>query len=299
MISPSEYFKGFQVNHFDYKQLVNKHLLELKDEEIYKLINTVIDGNKEEFLRSVKMDVRLTFLLSVETLFELIFSLLPENGGVDDRALMYKLARKEFNNKDIRDFVNGKASRLDDLKKELEYPDGKKNDILQHIFYFNLRFDKYKDQVKSSLEVIEKTIKTLASELSDREELNCYKHGFRSVPMWKSISVINAETNDRIKFDLNDSVTIFSQDEKKGTFEVLTKTLDPIRDIELTNQTSKLISNIINPRKILANPQEGRNVMFHFFDENSLQTAKKVNVDASKIKFTGTLEKNEKESNKK
>ena len=291
MYRPEEFYHGFQVNHFDYKQLNNRLLLNLSDEEIQKIIKLVVNGSKEEYLRSVKGDIRLTFLLSIETLFELIFSLLPnEKNQINDTTLIYRLVEKKPYYEEIRKFNKGEKSKLDWLKKDFNFNNGQKAPFLRHVFYFGLWKDEINESVEKSLPVIEDALKILAHELSNREELNSYKHGLRSIPFMKSLILAEPETlKEKIKFDMDDSVTIYSHNKKTGVREFLTKQFDPERDMALTHVASNLINNIIQPRKTLYKKGKSEDTLpiIFFFDED-LKNASKTHVQMQDFRYTIT-----------
>ena len=291
MYRPEEFYHGFQVSHFDYKQLNNRFLLNLPDEEIKKLIQPVVNGSKEEFLRSVKGDIRLTFLLSIETLFELIFSLLPnEKNQINDATLIYRLVEKKPYYEEIRKFSKKEKSKLDWLKKDINFNNGRKVPFLRHIFYFGLWKDEIVESVEKSLPVIEDALRILAQELSNREELNSYKHGLRSIPFMKSLILAEPETlKEKIKFDMGDSVTIYSHNKRTGVREFLTKQFDPERDMALTHVASNLINNIIQPRKALHKKGKSEDTLpiIFFFDED-LKKASEAHVQIQDFRYTIT-----------
>lgn len=295
MFNPLEFYHGFQVNHFDYKQINNHFLLNLPEDQMQPLIDEVFKGTKEEFLRSVKSDIRLTFLLSIETLFELIFGLLPDdNNHLHDYTLIKNLVKKIPYYEEIRKFNKGEKSKLDWLQEKVKFGNGETGPFIRHLFYCGQWKNNISESIQNSLPVIEQALRILAQELTHREELNSYKHGLRNISALKSLSILDVKTHkEHLKFDLNDSVTIYSYNKKKRLHEFLTKQFDPERDIALTHFASNLINNIIQPRKTLhktRNHKGGDPLMF--FYEEDLERASKVNVKLQDLKYTITEEHN-------
>lgn len=293
MFSSQEFYHGFQINHFDYKQLNNRYLLERPNKEIEKIIKPILGGNIEEFKRSVKVDIRLTFLLSIETLFELIFALLPDKKGiVHDADLIFQLAKKTFYYDELRKFNKGEPSKLDHLKTERSYQNGRSGTLLRHLFYFGLWKDEVEQQIQSSLATIDDALKILSGELSNREELNSYKHGFRGIPFVKSFMLADFKTHEKkLNFEIDDSVTIYSYNKETEAHEYLTKSFDPDRDMLLTHTTSNLIYNIIQPRKVLFKKDKQEDIPYLMFFDEELKKASKVNVNIQDLKITSTPEK--------
>ncbi len=287
IFKPEEFYIGFQLNYFDYRQVNNKYLLNLGDQGIAKLIQPILNGSKEEFLKSVRADIRLTFLLCVETLFELIFALLPDkNGKIDDKSLILRLAQKTQHQEDIRNFYQGEKSRLDSLDLNLSHSNGKQGTVLRHIFYYSLWKEELNKDIDSSLEVIKNSLKIVAKELTNREELNSYKHGLRGIPFLKSFMIVQKEDpSKKLKFNIDDSVTIYSFNKKTKSHEFLTKSFDSERDMLLTHHTSLLINNIIQLRKSLLPSERNKDYPVFLFEKEGLENASKVNVELQEFTF--------------
>lgn len=296
MYDPKEFYKGFQLNYFDYKQISNKHLLELPDEEVSKLIKPVLQSKISEFRQNIKLDIRLTFLLSLETLFELIYALLPDkNGKMNDENIMLKLSQKSLFNEDLRKFANNEKSIFNKLDAPLFDKTGQKSFVLRHIFFFGLFKPKIEKNIKNSCSTILQILKKLARELSDRRELNSFKHGFRGVRFMETISFQQVDDPDKkLKFNLKDSITVYNFNKQQSKHEFLTKPLDFQRDINLTHLTSNLIGNIIVLRKAIESKEKNLELPIHFFPDSLLVDPFKSNVDLTHINFSyDVLNKNE------
>ena len=53
MFSLEDFYRGYQLNHFDYKQMVNEYLLNLPTDDMQKFIKDVKGSSQEEFRRTV------------------------------------------------------------------------------------------------------------------------------------------------------------------------------------------------------------------------------------------------------
>jgi len=288
MFKPEEFFDGFQINHFDYKQINNRRLLELSDEEIESRISDLIAGSKQDFIRSVRADIRFTFLLSIETLFELVMALLPDRKGrINDKNILLTMVQKKPNYEDIRNFAFGKASKLDLLHTHVKYTNGKKETVLRHIFYYKIWDNQNENEIVASLKVIQDSLKILAKELTNRDELNSYKHGLRGIPFLKNLKFLQVDNpNKELNLNLGDSVTFYSYNKKSKSHEFLTKSFDSERDMLLTHYVSNLVFNIIEPRKCLKPGNTGKSCSVLLFESTGLETVSKVNVEVQDLRST-------------
>lgn len=288
---PEEFYKTFNLNHFDIKQRYNSYLLDLGDDKVKELNRPLSFVSEEDFKTSLKLDIRFTYLLAIETLFELVFSLLPEEGKVvREFQIIERLIDDKRHYSEIRKFSKGEESRLDLLSKELDHKDIQ-GTFLRFLFYRGITDPSLNDDVNSSLMIIDQVLRTLASEIADRSEINAHKHGLRGVSVWKGFGFANANNlEDKVEFNIEDSVSYLSK--SKGGYQFLTKALDPERDIKMTRLVSNLIRNIINPRKASimnkktakgAKPSE---IHIHFFTQKTYDDFNTYHVEIDDIRQT-------------
>lgn len=287
MIPPEYFYKGFQLNHFDNKQLSNQFLLELSDEKIKEITKHVLNSSVRDFKRSVKIDIRLTFLLAVESLFEMIFGLLPnKNGLIEDKYLLYNLSKPSYNSEDIRNYANNEKSKLDFLHEKIKYKDGRLSIFMRHVFYFGIQAVERENEIESSISTLEKTLRILAKELSIRDELNSYKHGMRGINFFKKLIMKSVDKPDStIEFGVDESVTVFSIDKQTNSPAFFVKSLDTSRDIELTTITANLIYNIIYLRRVYFYP--GKELpLFFIYNDDQINAASKENVQIQNLRYS-------------
>lgn len=293
MFQYPEFYHGFQINHFRYKQLINKRFFDLSDEEINSILDETDTGSKEELIKSVKIDIRFTFLLSVETLFELIFGLLPnDKGEINDAMLLKKIVEKNFFYEEIRKFNNREKSRLDLLEKDYIICN-KKIPFIRHLFYFGIFGEELLNSIDNSLLIVRQLIPVLAEELAFREEYNSYKHGLRGISHISKLSIMDVDSDqNQIDFNFDDSLTFYSFNKQTGEHQYLTKALDWQKDIIQTEIVTKLINNIIQPRKTMYNKNKIKgDLPIYFLMEDDLTYALKSNVEIQDFIYTLTPDK--------
>lgn len=293
MFQYPEFYHGFQINYFRNKQLINKRFFDLPDTEINKILSETDTGSKEELIKSVKIDIRFTFLLSVETLFELIFGLLPnEKNEINDAMLLKKIVEKNLYFEEVRKFNNDKPSKLDLLEKECLILN-RRIPFIRHLFYFGIFNDELIEMIDNSLITIRQLIRILAKELTFREEFNGYKHGLRGIAHYSKLSILDVENQEvQAEFNFGDSLTFYSFDKKTGEHQYVTKVLDWQKDIIQTEIVTKLINNIIQPRKAIYDKERIKgDLPIYFFTEEDLTNAENSNVEIQDFTYTLTPNK--------
>jgi hypothetical protein len=153
--------------------------------------------------------------------------------------------------------------------------------------------DDFFSHVNQSIIAIKSAIKTLAMDFSQREEYNAYKHGIRIFPSYKSIHFVDAATMEQhIEFDLSNSVSYYTFNDKLNVAKITTKLFDSERDFLMTRLGSNLIFTLINYRDIMINT-EGRKkddkIAIRFFDINSVEDCKQHHVDVQDIVFSNQI----------
>jgi hypothetical protein len=271
MINAKEFYLGFQADYYAYRALRLKKEMELLKENPSSFPLEIYDYSFEDHLRSIKIDIRQTYFQAIETLFELIVSMKPVDGVVNDSRILKNLVKKKDHYNDIRLFAEGKGG-LDFLDQEVIQ--GKvKIMALQYLFYglLDLRED---NKLQESLEAITRILKITATDISDRREYNSYKHGLRIFPHASMFQVHIPETGaEIIHWDLKDSMTFVHEDDKEKTLSVITKMFDPERDLNMTFLCNNLISNLIMIRRRELN--QGKTVSITFFRHDEVERCSK------------------------
>ena len=294
MIDIKIFYHAFQINYFDYKlaylTYAEGHYKELNQE------NNILNYSEKDFVLAIKSDIRQTLFQAIETLFEVIFALLPdENGKISDIEIMRTLSKGDFPYKKIQDIVENKKN-LEFLDKQVKLSSKKIVSLGEYVFYHNITATgDYVDRIKVSLEAIKSGLYALAKEFSDRKEYNCYKHGLRLVPAMNFLKIARADNMKQIaNFDLSNSLTYYTEDEKQGKIEFVTKVFDTERDKRLIQLCSGLLWNIIKIRDVainkLPNNQSG-SCQICFFDNDMILKSNKVTIPMNNFRLTVTRSK--------
>jgi hypothetical protein len=292
MITPEQFYQGFQADYFAYRQLRLKNELDslLKDPTAATL-DSIYDYSFDDHLRSIKIDIRQTYFQSIETVFELLFSFKPSGSLIRDDLVLQNLIKRKDHYEDIRKFAEGKGG-LEFLEQTFDY--GELGSVLgiQYLFYGLLKDDKLSGQLTESLQAIRIILKIIARDISDRKEYNSYKHGLRIFPMSNFFSIHDHKTKEEIlKWDIKDSMSFMEKDEKTGQIDVVTKLFDPERDRNLTIMCNNLISNIIMIRRG-AFQKEGKKTAIMPFNTVDVERLSKPNVAIQDLKISTIPVKN-------
>ncbi|MEP1095920.1 MAG: hypothetical protein ABJG78_12465 [Cyclobacteriaceae bacterium] len=287
MIQPKSFYEGFQINHYDIKQINNKYLLDMSDDEIEKVTSKLIKSSKEEFLRSVKMDVRFTYLLAIETLFEIIFALIPDDPKLNDHQILRFLTKRANHYEDIRCYANSEPSKLDTLDGKAVLNNGEESSLWHYMLYLGLGGDEYRTSIDESLKAIQKALKLFAKDLSDRDELNGYKHGLRGIRHMVSFQTSPKGSPEKqyLNFHTNDALSFYSFDSKSEEHVIKTMEFDSDRDINMTHLASNILYCIIEPRKYIYGNKIGEEIRYIYFKEEDLDKASKPNVKFQNMIF--------------
>ena len=278
---PKIFYKSFQVNYYDYKQLSLKYILENTDK--LNLDKVVLDYNKKDFERAIKSSIRQTYFHAIETLFELIFALCPNQDGlINEVEIIRTISISRFPYKRIEGIAKDEKN-LEFLDQEIHAGD-KKFTLGHFIFFIGITKKEMVKELNDNLEVIKHGLKILAKDFSDRREYNSYKHGLRIMPALKSFTLASPTNKDlKLTWDLEDSMTFYTEN-KSGELEFITKTFDSDRDINMTSFCSNLIWNIITLRRarFFKDKQE---IPILLFDKDSIDKAQKQNVKIQDLKY--------------
>ena len=293
MFSNIDFYSAYQYDYYVYKISLLQSIL--KKPESFK--NDFLDGNLdgfilEDFIRVLKSEIRQSYFHNIETLFELIFALIPEEGVAKDLDLFINLSTSNWRNnfkriQKINSQIDG-LSFLDDTIKidEIDNPIS----IARYIFYYGMLPDKkipkeYINLIDSSLSAIKTGLKIIASDFCEREEYNGYKHSLRVIPATKGFQLIDKLSEKvLLDLDLKESMSYITKNSELNEIILHTKLFDTDRDSQMVLFCSNLISNIIQLRKggLSKTQQEGQ-FPIHFFGEDQVIKMSKKNIKADLI----------------
>lgn len=301
----------------DYKNFYNSYLKEYHEVRAIYLknllssvdqINSVIKKNEinaqdinisltnnTKFI--IQADLRQNYFHSIETFFEFFFAFLPKNGKIpDNRNIIRHLVKSNWNQnyKRIKHIAEGKM-KLNILDQKIDFLEYNVS-VGHYLFYIGTfskeKFDdKYQDSIKKSIEAIKKVIKTLAIDFSNRDEYNAYKHTMRAFPAFSSVHLLDADSLDeKIKFDLSNSVSYQTYNDKENETTVKTKLFDPERDFKMAKICSQLIFNMIKLRSIVFGSQKEERkkekVPIIIFNQEGIDYSIKHNVEIQDLSFS-------------
>jgi hypothetical protein len=274
IFKPEDFYKNFETDYFLFSQELNRSNLENKD--LFNTIKQKFSWVEEESYRlSVLMQIRFQTLLCINTLFELIFNLLPdENGYIPDKELILRMnSFQELKPSEIAYWLNGEKSKLDKLLQPITYKNGDVKELIYHLFYFGQ--PKTDDLAKSVSNLVE-MLKVMGKEISDTSEINSFKHGMRGVVDPRYFKILNKETEEDImNFDFSESISFYSYHKKEKCFTINYRKLAQERDYNLTVYASLLLKAIVTPRKKSFHKNETKEEIINILisDENLEQVA--------------------------
>lgn len=292
------------VDYFLFKQATYKNILDNFDKIGDVVLFDVQDYSKDDYFKTLKSSIRMTYFHAIETLFELIFAIeqgvLKEINEHQDELILQRLASSDFRRNFERIEEIGSEQQLELDKLDVIFRFKTVNEpisLLRYIFYYTLTPDKttfdksYWDKMEESLKAIKSVLITLAKDFSDRKEYNSYKHGLRILPLSRKFQAFKNDTNKEIiNLDFSDSMTFIHQ--HKNELSIITKAFDTERDFKMTIVVSYLIANIINIRKGLFFNKEGDQTYVRFFDSTLIDDLSKSNISARDLKFILTYTNN-------
>lgn len=291
MIDPKSFYSHFQINYFNYKLAYLQNAL--NNYPVFEKEKVILEYSDKDFLLAIKSDIRQTLFQAIESVFEFFYALNPnEEGHIIDREIMRTLSRAEFHYSKIKDIADD-INTLEYLDQPLKLSDGTLVPLGEYIFYFGIHsIERFKSKKEESLMAIKTALHLLALEFSDRREYNCYKHGLRIIPALSNLQVMAVEDQSKcFTWDLNDSMTYYTEDEKANKFEFVTKVFDSQRDIKLIRICCDLLWNIVKLRDIAFNKAGKIDGSLHifFFNKDLVKDAYKMNVSIQNLRFTAAL----------
>jgi len=294
MIDPKDFYSTFQVNYFDYKQAYQSYAL--KNIKEFGLEDKILDYSEKDFRQAIKSDIRQTLFQAIETVFDLVYALTKtRRGKYLDVEILRTLSFPTLYYDRIGKIAKDKLE-LDFLDKEVYLEDNISVTLCEYIFYFGAAENQdFRPKIIESLGAIKEALYILAKEFSDRKEYNSYKHGLRIVPALTYFIIQNPTTKKNLgKWDLSDSMTYYSENEKSGKMEFITKVFDTDRDLKLTSLCSNLIWNIIKLRDLAFNkkkPGEIVSLKVILFTKDIVSEANTINTSFQNLRLSTTVRK--------
>lgn len=302
-----QFFSGYLVDHFLYKQRVLFNALRDAERRVPRTITRVrekltawfrkslvlvtppaVRGLKDvdygAYARTLRLEIRATYFQEIETLFELIFGLEPRGNVIDNRRIWYFLATSKWqkNYDRIGEIASGDTAFLD---REITAGKNLKVPFIQYLFYFGVTNPSMLEAVKASFDPIKKFLLAFAKEFSNRDEYNAFKHSLRIMPMLQNVQIgPHGFTKPSVVLDLSNSMTYLI--ERNGSISFKTNSLDTVRDMRMGQVCAYLISNIVRSRRaqLTKNP-EG---YLHTFTDITYSSASERNVPVLDFNFALT-----------
>jgi hypothetical protein len=277
------FFDAYLVDHYLQKQYTLFNIIR----GLPTLKTAVLEGldgvRDEDYLKSLRVEIRSTYFQAIETLFELIFSLEPRDGIIDNENIWYYLSTSKgpANYETIEAIAKGETAFLDwsvAAGGDIQVP------FVQYLFYFAITDEKAQPAILASLEPIRHILVALARDFVDRDEYNAFKHALRLMTIAQSFDVVNRSTGEPLVHrDLSNSLTYLKR-EKDGTITLRTKPLDTARDIRMTTLCSALISNLVRSRSLFF--KRGPGEKFIMFTAEALASAGKTDFNWSDFRIS-------------
>lgn len=284
-----------------------KQILDNTDKFEKEVLEGAITGfEKADYQRTIKSEIRQSYYHAIETVFELIFALLPKNGQTNESEILLNLSTSEWRkNYDRISKIATDPDGLQFLDEQIKvHENGKTNEIQislsRFLFYFGIIPEsrsipkKYLMLIEPSLKAIKLGLKIIANDFIQRGEYNSYKHGLRILPALKHFYILNSKTQKNIvDWELSDSMTYISKDSKTEEIKFTTKVFDTDRDIQMTLFCSNLISNLILLRKAgLDKRKKDEKFTILFFGEQEVKNVSKSGVSIQDLVYKMTPIKN-------
>ncbi|HUI29717.1 MAG TPA: hypothetical protein VLX91_05835 [Candidatus Acidoferrales bacterium] len=277
-----EFFSGYLIDHFLYKQYTLFNALEKLPELKSKILDGLVEINEAEYAKTLRLEIRATYFQAIETLFELIFSLEPRSNVIDNRQVWYFLSTSRWreNYKRIESIAASDTAFLD---QEINANENLKVPFIQYLFYFGVTNPSMQDAVRRSLNPIKKFLIEFAKEFSDRDEYNAFKHSLRILPTLQKVEFGTSESEKPVMaLDMSNSMTYLVEEGESISFR--TKPLDTLRDMRMGLVCSYLISNIVRSRRVhFTKKPEGH---LHTFSDETFPSANARNVNWTNFRLT-------------
>ena len=295
MFDPTIFYDSYLDDYHKFKAMTLKKILDNMDEYVKVFVGDLNDEGKESYRKTIQADLRQTYFHSIETFFEIFFSLNPHSKHfIGDKNIMIALTQSNWRDsyKKIVDIATD-DSALEFLDTEID-AFGERITIGHYLFYFGLAktqkvLPNFGEELSKSLSAIKEGIRHIAKDFSDREEYNAYKHGLRIIPALKELALVNKDTMEpQQKWNLEDSMSFFLKTKMEDEVKIVTKIFDPNRDFQMACFCSNLISNMVYYRKLAFDKKKDPKLKMAlaFFGRDQISEADKINVEIQNLIYT-------------
>lgn len=251
--------------------------------------------DRDAYKMILKSDLRQAYFHSIETFFEILFSLDPtDKETFEDEYILFNITnsnqRKTF---ERIQRISTDESELSFLDKETTFQNINIT-VGHYLFYFGIfPNEKLKseifDEIKSSLDAIKYGIRIIAKDFSDREEYNSYKHGLRIIPALKQFMIAQADTMEiKMSWDLSESMSFYFRTKNPDELKMITKLFDTDRDFQMTFFCSNLIFNMVYYRRVAfyKNSIMEKEIPIPMFGKEEIEKCNSTNVKMQDLVYT-------------
>ena len=287
----SNYLKNYHIVKANYLNTLIENHADLNKE--LKAVDEFWDvSHNSKFILLAEM--RQNYFHAIETVFELLFALLPTKDKIpDNRLLLKSLVKSDWRKNQRERAIAAGKKKLNFLYDSSVEINNFKVQVGHYLFYngtySNAKFDlEYYGKVENSLKAIEKGLIKLAIDFTKNDEYNAYKHGIRIFPNFDKMSILDAKSMAPVAtFDLSESMSYYLYDNKNKKASVKTKVLDFQRDFRMTEFCSRLIYNIIALREVVNSDvkKDKGQIAIYLFKDSDISDAAKQNVTIQDLTF--------------
>lgn len=273
------FYRNYPADFHIYLVTILKNIIDSQNH--FPVLLKGIEGiNEDDVKKTLKIQIRVLYYQSIETLFELIFAIERVLKNKNQRqGLWYTLSNSPYKQNYNR--ISRKEFAFLDEKYVIE--DVQKNrlevSLAHYIFFFNFELN---ENVLESIKAINLALKIFARDFTDRDEYNAFKHSMRVFPTLKAVKLTpRKEALSKEILEMKESVSylkMLDKDSPKTT--LISKSLDVNRDYNLALLSSRMISNIIGSRRSvkLKKPE-----FIYFFTEQEIKDLSKPSNNLSTI----------------
>ncbi len=288
--TPQDFYKFYLVDHYKHKVSYLNYLLKLPEPiETFAIYNNHTTFKLSDFHKSIQIELRQTYFHAIETIFELILALQPdENGLPQDKKVFDLMTNSGLGTIGFIDKILKDQTKLSSLLNRTVMLNNHSYTFIRHLFYCGLinKSEEIEKEIVSSLLVIQKGLETLANDFGNRHEYNSYKHSLRVLPIANTLNLLNASTMESIfEFDLRTSVTFAAKKNSEDKTTFVTKILDSERDSQMIMFCSNLLSNIIRIRLLCFKLTDQEQPVL-MFDSEAFDSARAHNLDIAEMSIT-------------
>lgn len=294
MYTPESFYESYFSDHFLYKASTLKNIIDGYAEIGEAVLANVTGIVEDEYIGSLRAELRATCFAAIETLFELVFALAPQDGRVDDRSLWYSISTSDWrrNQKAIERIASGDFELFDTVLRlsKTSNKSDKELTYCQHLFYFRCWKDEnIRPHINKGLEPLKQFLALVAQEYSNRDEHNALKHSMRIFPMLGELRVGTTPDMEESHLLVDGTGSMsYLVGEEGGGLSVHTVPMDTERDYQLAVICSQLIGNIINTRRRFFVEGAEQEIPILILNAEALRELQKRNTQLLSFSFTIT-----------